>query len=151
MTDVSAPTPRARFGWVAPVVLVLLIAVAYERVRLAGFIWDDDMHLTQNPCVVGPLGFAEIWTTPHARIGPLTITGFWLEHRLWGLNPLLFHLVNVALHAVNALLLWRALCALRGPGGWLGVGESCGGWCVFGWCWCSSLVWPSALPRWSGW
>lgn len=121
MTDVSAPTPRARFGWVAPVVLVLLIAAAYERVRLAGFIWDDDMHLTQNPCVVGPLGFAEIWTTPHARIGPLTITGFWLEHRLWGLNPLLFHLVNVALHAVNALLLWRVLCALRVPGAWLGA------------------------------
>jgi tetratricopeptide (TPR) repeat protein len=105
----------------AAVLMVLLIAAAYERVRLAGFIWDDDMHLTQNPCVVGPLGFAEIWTTPHARIGPLTITGFWLEHRLWGLNPLFFHLVNVALHAVNALLLWRVLGALRVPGAWLGA------------------------------
>ena len=121
MTDAPSPTSRARFGWGAPVVLVLLIAMAYERVRLAGFIWDDDMHLTQNPCVVGPLGLAEIWTTPHARIGPLTITGFWLEHRLWGLNPLLFHLVNVALHAVNALLLWRVLHALRMPGAWLGA------------------------------
>lgn len=101
--------------------LMTLVAATYLPVWRAGFIWDDDMHVTANPCVVGPEGFADIWTSSHARIGPLVISSFWLEHRLWGLNPRPYHLVNVALHALNALLLWRVLMAMHVRGAWLGA------------------------------
>ena len=101
--------------------LVAAIVVAYSSTWRAGFIWDDDLHVTANPVIVGPLGLKEIWTTPAANYFPLTMTTFWVLHALFGLNPLPYHLVNVLLHAASALLLWAVLRRLRIPGAWLGA------------------------------
>jgi hypothetical protein len=77
------------------------------------------MYSWLNPCIVGPLGLKEIWTTEAADICPLTLTTFWAEHALWGLNPAPYHLLNVLLHGACALLLWQVLRSLRMPGAWL--------------------------------
>ena len=66
-------------------------------------------------------GWKNIWTTKAADISPLTFTTFWVEHALWGLAPLPYHLVNVLLHGACAVLLWRVLRSLRVPGAWLGA------------------------------
>ena len=107
--------------WIWGLIMVLAVILVYLPVWHAGFIWDDDIHVTANPCVVGPLGLKEIWTTNAADIYPLTLTIFGLEHALWGLAPMPFHLVNVFQHAACAALLWRVLRSLRVPGAWLGA------------------------------
>jgi tetratricopeptide (TPR) repeat protein len=107
--------------WLFGLALVLAVALAYQSVWHAGFIWDDDDHVTANPCIVGPLGLKEIWTTSAARYYPLVLTTFWLEHALWGLNPSLFHLVNILSQGACAVVLWRVLLSLRVPGAWLGA------------------------------
>jgi tetratricopeptide (TPR) repeat protein len=101
------------------IILVLLVVAAYARVWNAGFIWDDDAHLTQNVCVVGPAGLTEIWTTAEATYYPLVLTTLWALHKLVGLNPLPYHALNVLFHVANALLLWRVLKMLRIPGAWM--------------------------------
>ena len=60
-------------------------------------------------------GLKTLWTNPHARhqYYPLVHTAFWVEYHLWGLNPLGFHLTNIALHGCAALLVWRVLLRLR--------------------------------------
>jgi len=117
----SSPASWLRRDWVLGVMLILAVVLAYQPVWHAGFIWDDDDHVTANPCIVGPLGFKEIWTTSYADISPLTRSTFWLEHALWGLAPLPYHLVNILMHGACAVLLWRVLLSLRVPGASLGA------------------------------
>jgi hypothetical protein len=55
--------------------------LAYQPVWYAGYVWDDNFHLTTNSCIVGPVGFQGIWTLHgDLRAFPLTITTFWFEH-----------------------------------------------------------------------
>jgi len=110
---------RRRWFWA--LLLIAFVFIAYTQVFRAGFIWDDESHLTQNPCVVGPLGLKEIWTTTQAVYYPLVLTTFWALHKFFGLNPLPYHLLNIFLHAASAILLWRVLCVLRVRGAWLGA------------------------------
>jgi Flp pilus assembly protein TadD len=107
--------------WLFGLCLVGAVFIAYVRVRHAGFIWDDDSHLTQNPCVVGPLGLKEIWTSTQAVYYPLVLTSFWILHKFVGLNPAPYHILNVLMHAGSAVLLWRILRKLEVRGAWLGA------------------------------
>ena len=108
-------------AWLGGLLLVAAIVLVYQPVWRAGFIWDDDFHLTKNPCVVGPVGFWGIWTSRAARICPLVLSSFWLQHALWGLQPLPYHLFTVLMHAGAAVVLWRVLARLQVPGAWLGA------------------------------
>ena len=100
--------------------MVLLTIAAYTPAMRAGFIWDDDDHLTTNPAVTAPDGLDKIWSSiGTSRYYPLTLTSFWVQHRVWGLNPSRYHTVNIILHAVNAVLLFALLRHLRIPGAWL--------------------------------
>ena len=110
-----------RQGWPLALLLAAATMLAYQPAWHAGFIWDDDYHLTQNPCVVGPLGFKAIWTSSAAVYYPLVLTSFWVQHALWGLEPLPYHLVNIILHAACALLFWRLLLRLKVRGAWFGA------------------------------
>jgi tetratricopeptide (TPR) repeat protein len=101
--------------------LIGLVFVAYVRALTAGFIWDDESHLTHNPCIVGPLGLKEIWTSARAVYYPLVLTTFWAMHKLVGLSPWPYHLLNVLLHAGSAVLLWQILRQLDVRGAWLGA------------------------------
>jgi hypothetical protein len=107
--------------WLWALLLFAFVFIAYLQVLHAGFIWDDESHLTRNPAVIGPLGLKEIWTTTQAVYYPLVLTTFWALHKLVGLNPLPYHLLNVLLHAGSAILLWRVLRLLQIRGAWLGA------------------------------
>ena len=103
--------------------LCLLVAVSYFPALSAGFVWDDRI-LTESTPLRTWSGLAQIWFTPRgviqneAHYWPLLYTLFWLEHKLWGLAPLGYHLVNLLLHTGVVLLLWRLLRRLEVPGAW---------------------------------
>ncbi len=124
--DQSVPVRESRVSlwrrdWFWALLLSALVFAAYAQVFRAGFIWDDESHLTRNPCVIGPLGLKEIWTTTQAVYYPLVLTVFWALHKFVGLNPLPYHTLNVLLHAASAILLWRVLKLLQVRGAWLGA------------------------------
>lgn len=112
-TATAPARPRIARCQTAALVLALVAAtlVAYAPAITAGYIWDDDVHVTNNPTLHDASGLGRIWFDLGAvpQYYPLVHTTFWVEHRLWGLQPAGYHIVNVLLHCASALLLWIAL------------------------------------------
>ena len=109
----SSPSP---ISW-ATAILFLMTLVAYSPVTLAGFIWDDPEYVIQNVELRTLSGLWRIWFVPGAtpQYYPLVFTTFWAEYHLWKLNPLGYHVDNVVLHALNAILLYRILSTFKLP------------------------------------
>jgi len=86
-----------------------------------GFVWDDEYAVTQNPTVRDFGGLVRTWTDlkVHQQYYPLTHTSFWAEFQLWQLWAPGYHIVNILLHALAAVLLWILLRSLSVPGAWL--------------------------------
>jgi tetratricopeptide (TPR) repeat protein len=124
----KAPAPVARQSRVSAspyllgLCLVLAAVLCYIPVMGAGFVWDDDLLVTENPLVKGADSLPYVWASAASTdYTPLTTTAFWLQWRLWSDNAAGYHLVNILLHALSALLLWRVLVRLSIPGAWLGA------------------------------
>jgi protein O-mannosyl-transferase len=116
----SGKSNQLRLTVFVAVALIAATFLVYRPVWRAGFIWDDDDHLTSNPAMTATNGLQMIWSSLSvSRYYPLTLTTFWVEHRLWDLNPLPYHLVNIALHALSGLLVFFVLRRLRIPAPWL--------------------------------
>lgn len=119
---VQPPAATARtvpYGaWLAALALLLLTCAAYVPVLDAGYIWDDDDYVTENDTLHSAAGLKAIWLQPSAtpQYYPLVHTSFWLEYQLWALAPTGYHAVNILLHGLAALLLWRVLRRLGLPG-----------------------------------
>jgi len=119
------PLPRRGLRAVWPgALLVLLVCLAYLPALRGGFIWDDDVYVTDNPLLTAPDGLRRIWFSldSPSQYFPLTYTVFRLERSVWGLNPTGYHTVNILLHAINALLVGLLLKRLQVPGAWLAAG-----------------------------
>jgi tetratricopeptide (TPR) repeat protein len=100
------------------IIVCLLLAVAvlaiYAQTAAHGYVaYDDDQYVYQNPWVKAGLTASNIaWaftTFFYANWHPLTWISYMLDFSLFGGNPGLQHLVNVAFHLASALLLFFAL------------------------------------------
>jgi tetratricopeptide (TPR) repeat protein len=117
----ASPTrPWAAPGWLLGLLLAGAALVAYQRVLHAGFIWDDDAHLTR-PDLATLHGLWRIWSEPGAtqQYYPVLYSAFWLELHLWGYSAAGYHALNVVLHGAAAWLLFLALRRLSVPGAFL--------------------------------
>jgi len=113
--------PRNGWSWLAGLSLLLAPFVVYAPLLDAGYIWDDNALVTDNLTLRSLDGLRRMWFVPGAtpQYYPATYSSFWVEYRLWGLDPMVSHLLNVLLHALSAFVLWRVLRFLRVPGAWL--------------------------------
>jgi protein O-mannosyl-transferase len=106
------------FLWGA--LLVLATVLAYTPALHAGFIWNDSDYVTA-PALRSWHGLVRIWTQVGAteQYYPFLHGTFWVEHRLWGDNVMGYHLANILLHTISALLLVAILRRLNVRGAWL--------------------------------
>lgn len=101
--------------------LLTITSIAYLPALAGDFVWDDDLYVAANPHLRSLEGLGRIWFEPGAtpQYYPLTFTSFWLEYQIWRGSAVGYHVVNILLHVVNAVLLWRILAGLGVPGAWL--------------------------------
>jgi tetratricopeptide (TPR) repeat protein len=110
---VSSRTARL----IVAAVVTVAAFLAYWPALTGQFVWDDDVLLTNNELVKASDGLYRLWfTTEAVDYWPVTGTTFWLEWRLWGLNPFGYHVTNLLLHLASSALVWAALRRLSVPG-----------------------------------
>ncbi|MCA9583289.1 MAG: hypothetical protein KC416_15925, partial [Myxococcales bacterium] len=88
--------------------------MCFSKVAGFAFVWDDKNLIAKNPFLYQPdtlwrafqSGFWELTNVPHhiAMYRPVVIVSYFFEKQLFGDDPMGFHMVNLALHALNATL-----------------------------------------------
>jgi len=100
--------------------IVALTAVAYAPALRGGFVLDDNILLTDNRLIKASDGVYRFWlTTESIDYWPVTNTDLWLEWRLWGMQATGYHVTNLLLHIIAALLIWAVLRRMAIPGAFL--------------------------------
>ena len=100
-----------------PVAIAAVSALVFLPVLRNGFVWDDVPNLVANPHYRG-LDWEHLrWIVTALHLGhyiPVTWLSFAIDHAVWGLDPLGYHLTNLILHAVNAALFYVVARRLLG-------------------------------------
>lgn len=93
--------------------LALATFIAFEQVRLNGFVYDDNQYIIENEHIqdgLTPRSITWALTTSYAyNWHPLTWISHIFDYQLFGLNPSGHHLTNLLFHIVNTLLLFWVL------------------------------------------
>src|SRR5712692_5278559 len=100
-----------------PLIIVVAICCVYGQTLRFDFVTYDDFdliyHNTEYLSNIRNLAASfttHVFTTSRsegAYYRPLLVASFIADYRLWGLNPLGFHLINVLLHAAAAIVLYN--------------------------------------------
>lgn len=104
----------------AAALIVVVTCLAYAPALRGGFILDDDKLLTDNSLIKARDGLYRFWCTREAiDYWPVANTTLWVKWRLWGMWSTGYHVTNLVLHLVEALLVWRILWRVGVPGAFL--------------------------------
>ena len=101
------------------IILILLVVLAFANSLQNSFVWDDYLMIVDNPRIdLAPKEMLSIFTMPLSKFTgypehlqvyyrPVLFLYFILNYKIWGMNPVGFHLVNILLHITTALVLYR--------------------------------------------
>ena len=106
--------------WLFVIALIAAVFLVYQSAWQGGFIWDDNAHVTR-PELRSWYGLFRIWFDLGAtqQYYPLLHSAFWVQYWLWGDATLGYHLVNILLHAIAAVMVALILRRLEIPGAYL--------------------------------
>jgi Tfp pilus assembly protein PilF len=92
--------------------IVVITAIAYIPSLKGTFMdtWDDGFYITNNPMIreLNIHSVKAMFTTPvNSSYVPLPLLTYAIEYKLFGYNPLPFHITNLILHILCTLLVFQ--------------------------------------------
>src|SRR3989441_8120343 len=107
--------PHVRSSWRLPALLALVIALAYSNSLTIGFHFDDWHALQQNPFVRSLANLPRFFVDPNTTtvlpenkdLRPMLLASFALNHAISGDATWSYHVLNLILHWLAALLVFR--------------------------------------------
>jgi len=116
----SSPSLPRAWTWAGAALIALAVVALYWPAVHGGFVLDDDILLTNNPLIKSSNGLSRIWFSKDAiDYWPITNSSFWIQWRLFEMNPTGYHVVNLLLFIADCLLIWLLLKQLAIPGAFL--------------------------------
>lgn len=114
---------QRKIWWLAAAILTISISWAYQQTLQIGFLSDDQLMvafaqispLDGSVFIVEPIH----WLLFHR---PFALLIWQLMYRLWGLNPLPYHLLSLILHALSSFLLIRLAYLITPENVWSAIG-----------------------------
>jgi tetratricopeptide (TPR) repeat protein len=110
-------------NWLPQAVTIAAAVLAVYWPALHGdWLWDDDTDITANTITHSPTGLLSIWFTPGSQLDyyPIKASVQWVQWHLFGQDTFGYHLTNIILHLIGALLTWRLLGKFNLKFAWLG-------------------------------
>lgn len=103
-------------GWLGLGIMLIATGFLYAPAVNHQFAnWDDDRQITANPDIrdLSPQGLRKIFSSfPLSLYQPLTSLSWAVEYRLFGMDPRVFHLINIVLHLANIVLVYLLVRSL---------------------------------------
>lgn len=98
--------------------IILVVAAIYGNTLNHGFVWDDTYIIDNNPILEHLSNIPRFFLTEDTieestgYYRPMTYISFALERAIWGGNPVGYHLTNILLHMIAAMLFYAVIAGL---------------------------------------
>ena len=120
-TEPDAALPLRLLGLAA--ILAAALVATLPTLRYQFLNWDDSVYVLDNPWIRSWSweNLSHIFTKPYfSNFLPLHLLSYSVDYSLWGLKPFGYHLQQVVLNALNALLCFAVVRRLLGSA-WVAV------------------------------
>ena len=105
--------------------IILAVVIVYANSLDSKFVWDDTSLIVENPYIKSWHNLDSVFTKNiyHGAnklinyYRPLQLLSYMAEYSIWGLNTFGYHLMNLMLHAMNAVLVYLLILAIFGSSG----------------------------------
>ncbi|MBI4726465.1 tetratricopeptide repeat protein [candidate division TA06 bacterium] len=103
------------------ILILALTVIAYWPIFSADFMYDDRFFVQENPGIREWRNLPEYFASHSSSIAAIKWEGIWrplrtvsylVDYKIWGLNPLGFHLTNLLWHLLNVVILYLLLSRL---------------------------------------
>jgi protein O-mannosyl-transferase len=98
--------------------IVVLGVIAYGNTLFNGFVYDDPLVVEGNPFITSFSNLIHLFNSNYylgsgeTSWRPVATVSYFIDYQLWQFNPFGYHLTNLVLHILNALLFYYLLLNL---------------------------------------
>ncbi len=99
-------------------IIIVLSIITYLNCIPSQFIYDDTSTIVENRLIKDWKNFSTLFNHDYFKYSgeltyrPIVTLSYFIDYSLWHLNPIGYHIVNMALHTINVVLIYILILLL---------------------------------------